>query len=107
MDLDTPRVDESADRLAVADVHAHVLEVAPDDEVTGLRIVLGDLAARLEPVVVRLDAAIAADAVLHAVLVEQEPHVADAIELVGALGVVNPRIAELGLAQTEKLAELG
>src|SRR3954453_7000219 len=106
MDRHAPGVVQSADRLAVANVHTDVLEVAPDDEVARLWVVAGYEAAVAEPGVVGLNAAVSADLVLQCVLVKDEPDVSNAIELVRALRVVDPRVAELGLGETEDLVEL-
>src|SRR3954454_442453 len=106
VDLDAPRIDQRADRVAVADVHANVLKVAPDDEVARPRVVARDASAVTEPVVVPLDAAVPADLVLQPVLGVDEPDETDAIELVRSLGVMNPGIADLGLAEAEDPVEL-
>ena len=39
MDLDPPRVDQRADCLTIPDVHADMLEVAPDDQVADLWVI--------------------------------------------------------------------
>src|SRR5262249_32806302 len=65
--LDTPRIDQCADHMPVADVDARVGNSAvlgPDHQVANSRIAPADLTVALEPVVVaRSLAAHAADAV--------------------------------------------
>src|SRR3954451_18553385 len=107
MDRDAALGDERADRVAVADVDADVLVVAPHDQVPDLGIRPADTALRLEPVVVARDAAVQPDAVLQTILVKRVPDEAGAVEQVRAPGAELPLIAELGMRSGVHLLVLG